>query len=154
MRGQSVRSGVRDMGKRTIRNWWIAGFVIELIALGGSLVVPVATRPGNFLHGHLGASVAILILSGVVALAGVVVQVVAWIEALANTRRLEDKTWHDRLFRWGIVGGLATPLLGIGVFICYGVMLSYLRNGPDGTVVPEEVGATRAPLPRTLAPTG
>jgi hypothetical protein len=100
------------MGKRTIRNLWIGGFIVELIALGGSLVVPFASRPGNFLHGHLGTSVAILILSGVVALAGVVVQVVAWIKALANTRRLEVKTWHDRLFRWGIVGGLTNPAVG------------------------------------------
>jgi hypothetical protein len=30
--------------------------------------------------------------------------------ALSNTKRLEDKTWHDRLLRWGIVGGLTTPL--------------------------------------------
>jgi hypothetical protein len=120
------------MGKREIRNWWIAGFVIELVALGGSLVVPFATRPGRFLHGHLWVSVAILILSGVVALVGIAIQVVAWVNALANTGRLEDRTWHDRLFRWGIVGGLTTPLLGIGAFICYGVMIDYLRKAPDG----------------------
>jgi hypothetical protein len=142
------------MGKRAIRNWWFGGLVIELVAVGGSLVVPFATRSGNFLHGHLGVSVAILALCGAVALVGVIVQVVAWIKALSNSRRLADKTWHDRLFRWGIVGVLTTPLLGLGAFICWGVMISYLRNGPDGTTVAKEQGSTPAPLPRTLAPTG
>jgi hypothetical protein len=141
------------MTKREIRNWWIAGFVVELVALAGSLVVPFATHPGGFLHGHLGASVTILILSGVVALAGVIVQVVAWIKALANTRRLEDRTWHDRLFRWGVIGGLTTPLLGVGAFICYGVMIAYLVDGPDGMAVPEPRGTTPTPSVRTLAPT-
>jgi hypothetical protein len=140
--------------KRAIRNWWIGGFAIELVALGGSLVVPFATRPGNFLHGHLGASVTVLIGCGVVALAGVVVQVVAWVKALANTRRLDDRTWHDRLVRWGIVGALTTPLLGLGAFICWGVMIAYLKNGPDGTAVPEAPVTTTSPLPTTLARTG
>jgi hypothetical protein len=144
------------MGKRAIGNWWIGGFVIELIGLGGSLVVPFATRPGNFLHGHLGASVAILNPQRG-RRPDIIVQVVAWIKALANTRRLEDKTWHDRLFRWGIVGGLTTPLLGLGAFICYGVMIAYLENGPDGMAVSEQQGTTATtatPLPKALAPTG
>jgi hypothetical protein len=52
------------------------------------------------------------------------------------------------------VGGLTTPLLGLGAFICWGVMISYLRRGPDGMAVPETRGATTSPLPRTLAKAG
>jgi len=44
--------------------------------------------------------------------------------------------------------------LGLGAFVCYGVMIAYLENGPDGMAVPEEQRSTAAPLPRTLAPTG
>jgi hypothetical protein len=110
------------------------GFAVELLALAASLVVPVLTRPDRILHGHTRLAFSILISCLLVALGGIAVQVVAWVKALSLTSGPADERWHRRLLTWGIVGGLLTPLLGLGAFICWWVMLDYLRNGPDPSI--------------------
>jgi hypothetical protein len=133
--------------KRQIRQWWFAGFWAEILAFAASLALPVLTRPDRVLHGHARLTFSLLITCLLVALAGVAVQIVAWLKALSITR-VRDELWYRRLLRWGILGGLLTPLLGLGAFICWSVMLDYLRNGPDGLPLParlhpEERSGTR-----------
>jgi hypothetical protein len=64
------------------------------------------------------------IVGGLVVLFGGIGQFVAWIGALANTSRLQDKTWFVIL--------LVLGLLSFGII----AMLVYILAGPDGTTVP------------------
>jgi hypothetical protein len=57
---------------------------------------------------------------------GAIGQFIAWIGAVVNTSRLEDKTWFVVL--------LVLGLLSFG-FIA---MLVYVLAGPDGTALPKE----------------
>ena len=119
------------MSKTTIKKL----FVGSLVALAGGLVLlavagTLAYANGNFvkdgpdvagIHATafgwvmIGlAAVAILVL-----IAAAVTQFVAWIGAVLNTARLEDKTWSIVL--------LVTGLLSFG-FIA---MIAYLIAGPD-----------------------
>jgi uncharacterized membrane protein len=124
-----------DMSKREIRFWWVAGFVAELLAFALSLLIPRAEMPGRLLHGHPRVVVSLLISCALAATIGVAIQVAAWLKAMSNTRRLADAVWYQRLRRWGIIGALLTPLLGLGAFICWAVMLDYLRNGPEAVQI-------------------
>jgi hypothetical protein len=116
--------------KRQIRRWWFAGFWAEVLAFAVSLVLPVLTKPDRVLHGHARLTFSLLITCLLVAMAGVAVQVAAWLKALSVTK-VRDAGWYRRLRKWGINGALLTPFLGLGAFVCWSVMLDYLRNGPD-----------------------
>jgi hypothetical protein len=70
------------------------------------------------------ASVGLLAIVG-----GAIAQFVAWIGAVVNTSRLEDKTWFIVL--------LVLGLLSFG-FIA---MLVYVLAGPDGTATPQQASA-------------
>ena len=70
------------------------------------------------------ASVGLLAIVG-----GGIAQFVAWIGAVVNTSRLEDKTWFIVL--------LVLGLLSFG-FIA---MLVYVLAGPDGTATPQQASA-------------
>ncbi len=65
-----------------------------------------------------------------IAIAGGIVQLAAWIGALVNTNMLQDKTWFIVLLVGGILG-LSFGLLG------FAAMVAYLVAGPDGTASPE-----------------
>ncbi len=90
---------------------------------------------------------------GIVAGAGILVQMAAWIGAVVNTHRLTDKTWFNLLLWIGIIGILTSPLFGIGAMAWWGVTIAYLVAGPDGMVTPQPLTATPAAPPTTLAPT-
>ena len=71
-------------------------------------------------------SMAAVAIVGILAvIGGALAQFVAWIGAVLNTSRLEDKTWFIVL--------LVLGLLSFG-FIA---MLVYILAGPDGTATPE-----------------
>jgi hypothetical protein len=82
-----------------------------------------ATAPAGF-------GLALLGVLGIVA--GAIGQFVAWIGAIVNTSRLDDKTWFIVL--------LVLGLLSFG-FIA---MLVYVLAGPDGTAPPTEVSGPQA----------
>ena len=112
-------------------------FVASLIAVVGGVVLIVGggllllangtvTMSGPDVAGFKpspgGWSVIALILVGVLAaVGGAIGQFVAWIGAVLNTSRLDDKTWFVLL--------LVLGLLSFG-FIA---MLVYVLAGPDGT---------------------
>lgn len=69
------------------------------------------------------ATIAVIIVSGLAIVGGAIGALVAWIGALLNTSRLEDKTWFILL--------LVLGLLSFGFF----AMVAYVIAGPDGTLV-------------------
>jgi hypothetical protein len=112
-------------------------FVGSLLAIGGGLVVTLvaglaAVANGTYImngpdivgmqESGLGwAMVAIAVIGVLVMSAAAIVQFVAWIGAVINTARLEDKTWF-----------LVLLLLGLFSF-GFIAMLVYVIAGPDGT---------------------
>jgi hypothetical protein len=153
------------MAKRTITKWWIWGLVV--IAVGGILILASSLAlaahvvnvtaggsskyvPDNFLW----TAVAVMILGGIVSGGGAVAQLVAWIGAVFNTNRLEDKKWFNLLLWIGIVGIVTSLLHGVGGLILLILMVCYLVAGPDGMAVkPPQMERPTAP-PKTLVPTG
>ena len=67
------------------------------------------------------ALIALAALAVVVMIGAAIAQFVAWLGAVLNTSRLEDKTWFIVL--------LVTGLLSFG----FVAMIVYLIAGPDGT---------------------
>ena len=112
-------------------------FVSSLIAIVGGVVavifgVLIAFASGAVIWsgqditgfeptGATWSGIAFAIVGGLVVVGGAIGQFVAWIGAVINTSRLEDKTWFIVL--------LVLGLLSFG-FIA---MLIYVLAGPDGT---------------------
>jgi hypothetical protein len=152
------------MTKPTIIKTWLVGLVVVLagaaigaIATGVWLAHVVSVTgsgssyvPDNFFW----TTVAFWWGSGIVAVAGILVQVAAWIGAVVNTHRLEDKTWFNLLLWVGMIGILTSPAFGVGAMAWWGVTIAYLIAGPDGMAVEHLQTATPAAPPTKLAPTG
>lgn len=147
------------MAKTTIVRTWFGGLIAlgaGLLLVGLSIVLmlayagtftPAASGSGyDFvptLGGFFWLTTAGIVLGGIFAAVGGIVQLVAWIGALLNTYQLPDKAWFAVL----LVGGLLGFAMGV---IGLATMVAYVLGGPDGMAVrPLE---TR-PLPTTLAPT-
>lgn len=132
------------MTKATITRVWIAG----LIALAAGLIVSAisiglmlgygghfTTLPGGTgyefaprMDGVFWTTVSLLLVGMFIAAVGITLQLVAWIGALVNTYRLEDKTWFAVLLAGGLLG-LAFGLVG------FAVMVAYVVAGPDGLAI-------------------
>lgn len=133
------------MKKITITRIWIAGLVVlaaGLVVGGVSLGMmlanggrwePAATGSGsNFIptmNDYFWTTLGFTITGFTIALAGFVVQIVAWIGALLNTNQLPDKTWF-----WIMLGaGLLTFVTGP---VGFAGMIAYIVAGPDGMAQP------------------
>lgn len=104
----------------------------------GSVLIPssavaLAAHDAGARDGYGRAMVALIALGATFALAGLVIEFVAWAHALSNTRLLRDGRWFTALLWGGAVGILATPIFGIGLFVFGSVMTAYLVAGPDGS---------------------
>lgn len=122
------------MSKQTITRI----FVGSVIAFVGGLVLLVVGVVAAFASGAFVMSgpdvtgfepsalgwtaIAAMIAAGLVMVGSAIAQFVAWIGAVVNTSRLEDKTWFILL--------LVLGLLSFG----FVAMLVYVLAGPDGTV--------------------
>jgi hypothetical protein len=84
------------------------------IAFGGQQFVTVNAGP---FAGAIVGFVAASLLTGI----GTVAAVVSWVGALANTARLENKTWFTTL--------LVSGLVSFG----WVAMIAYILRGPDST---------------------
>jgi hypothetical protein len=121
------------MSKQTITRLFVGSLIAVIVGIVLALIgVALAFASGAFIvSGHDVATVepirltATAILSMVVGglgiVGGAIGQFVAWIGAVINTSKLEDKTWFILL--------LVLGLLSFG-FIA---MLVYVLAGPDGT---------------------
>jgi hypothetical protein len=126
------------MTKSTVTKTFVGSLIamvagLFVVAAGGLLALATGTfeMTGPDVTGfHLSASApAALALAfvGVIAIVGGAIgQFVAWIGAVVNTSRLDDKTWFVVL--------LVLGLLSFG-FIA---MLVYVLAGPDGTAAPNQ----------------
>ena len=93
-----------------------------LVALENGALVMSGPDVTGFRPSAVGWSTIIVMVVGVaVAVGGGIGQFVAWIGAVVNTSRLEDKTWFIVL--------LVLGLLSFG----FVAMLVYVLAGPDGT---------------------
>lgn len=136
------------MTKRTVTRI----FVGSVLGIAGGLVLTVVATLLAFANGSLvyngpdvvgvnestfgWAMIIVATLGGLVMAGGAIGQFVAWIGAVLNTARLEDKTWFVVLL---LLGLLSFGLVG---------MIAYVIAGPDGTEKHEvRVGISARPLP-------
>lgn len=124
------------MAKSTVTKLFVGSLIaimggIFLMALGGLLALSgttLVTSGGDVTGVHVSGSAPQMLsiaLAGLfVVIAGGVAQFVAWIGALMNTSRLDDKTWFILL--------LVLGLLSFGLI----AMLVYVVAGPDGMEIP------------------
>jgi len=155
------------MTKSRITFWWLIGAAVlvvgGLITLFSSLdlVAHIQYLTGNYRFNtfvpdsYFWGLVSLIILGGIGVVGGMVLQFVGWIGAVINTSRLANRTWFNVLLWCGIGGLVLGMIYGLGILLWWGVMIAYLGNGPDGTVVePMLLRATPSEPPKTLAPTG
>lgn len=153
------------MRKPTVVRTWITGVIVTfaglivagigvalMLARGGHWDQVAGTESWNFTanpNGFFWMTVSVIVVGGLVVIAGVVLQLAAWIGALVNTRRLHDQTWFMILLIGGLLG-LVSGLIGLGV------MIAYLVAGPDGMAIDETLQPMSRPptaRPPTLVPT-
>lgn len=100
----------------------------DSFVMDGSDVTGIRSAPASWILIGLAAASMMAIVGGAVA------QFVAWVAAVLNTARLQDKTWFIVL--------LVTGLMGFGTL----AMIIYCIVGPDGSApAPPRRGATATP---------
>lgn len=154
------------MTKSTVTRIWLigvltffVGLVVGGVALGlmfayGGKFVPAASGNGSdFIprtDSYFWTTVSFIAVGCVIALAGAVAQLVAWVGALLNTYLLRDKSWFIVLLAGGLIG------LAFGL-THFAVMIAYVVAGPDGASSCElQLPMQEPPMPRptTFAHTG
>jgi hypothetical protein len=150
------------MTKSTVTRTWFAGLVVLavgllaagvsiglMLAYGGTFTKAPSGNAYDFVPSYdsfFWTTIGIMIAGFVAAAVGGLVQLAAWIGALANTYRLRDKTWFAVLLAGGLLG-LAFGLAG------FAAMVAYLIAGPDGMAAPQPGNLTPASRPSSLAAT-
>ena len=116
-----------------------------MLGYGGTFTYNDATRAYDFvpvLNGFFWSMTGLIVIGGVVAAAGGLVQLVAWIGALVNTYQVPDKTWFAVVLGGGVLG-LFFGLIG------FAAMVAYVIAGPDGNgSATGQAGRGRAGSPR------
>jgi hypothetical protein len=133
---------VISMNKSMITKTWIGGLavlaaglvvagvgVFLMLVYGGNFT-QVTGNPNSYqfvptIDGFFWTTVGVIVLGGVFALVGGIVQFVAWIGALVNSYALPEKTWFTIL----IVSGVLSFFLAI---VGFAGMLAYVIAAPDG----------------------
>ena len=153
---------VRQVTKSAITRTWIGGLavfaagilvaivgVFLMLAYGGTFT-QVDGNPNNYnftpdMNGFFWTTIALIVIGGVIALIGSIVQLAAWVGGLANSYQLPDKAWFLILLLGGILSFAFAP-------IGFAVMIAYVIAAPEGNVYRTQ---PQPPLqqPRPLAPT-
>ncbi|HEY7201553.1 MAG TPA: hypothetical protein VIC57_15135 [Candidatus Dormibacteraeota bacterium] len=141
------------MRKATITRVWLGGLIGIVAGLLGAIVGTILLlayggtwggwNGGDFvptMDAFFWWMVGLITTGALVAVAGAIVQVVAWIGALINTYAAPDKAWFVVL----LIGGLLGIAIAIAPFV---VMVVYLLSGPDG-----DRAVAVPPAPATFAP--
>lgn len=132
------------MNKPTITKIWLGGLIglaaglligglgIGLMLAFGGHFTPLPGVPGEngydfvpTVNAFFWMTVGLTVIGTMIAVAGGVAQLAAWIGALVNTYQLEDKAWFIVLLAGGLLG-LSFGLIG------FAAMVAYLVTGPDG----------------------
>ena len=130
------------MPKSAVRGFWIAGGLVvvpALVLIPASLLALAAhlgqVSPGDWSNpvpDGYSRNLAIGLGIGVVlVIAGAVLQFAAWLAALVNLDRLDDRTWYDSLLLAGVLAIFLTPVFGLGTLLSAVAMIGYLVGGPD-----------------------
>lgn len=150
------------MTKSTITRTWLAGLVALALGLvmaaisiglmvsyGGTFTTSGTDNSYQFVpsfDSFFWTTVAVAIAGFSIVGLGGIAQLVAWIGAMANTYKLQDKAWFVILLVGGVLS-LAFGLLG------FAAMVAYLVAGPDGTAVRQPQVPAPTPRPSALMPT-
>jgi hypothetical protein len=120
----AIVGGVLLAGFAVVAAFWNGAFVTS-----GTDVVDINATP------FFWSMVGLMIVGGLTLIGGAIGQFVAWLGALLNTARLEDKTWFILL--------LVLGLFSFGLI----AMILYVLAGPDATreYVPAGSPTMRAP---------
>ncbi len=145
------------MTKFTITRLWIAGVIAFaaglavagagvglMLAYGGHFTPAVSGNGSDFVptfNGFFWMTITVMVMGGLIAAAGGVAQLCAWIGALVNTYPIQEKTWFIVLLAGGLLGMSFGPL-------GFAAMLAYVIAGPDGVTGESAQGAA----PRVEAP--
>jgi hypothetical protein len=124
------------MSKRAITTLFIgsivaafAGIVLAVAAVAMAFGGGAFQMDGPDVVGLNGSAftwtmIAMMIIGGLTLLGAAIAGLVAWIGALLNTTRIDDKTWF-------------VMLLVLGIFsFGFIAMIAYVIAGPDGTIEP------------------
>ena len=129
------------MTKSTITKTWIgglatfgAGIVVTLVgvflmlAYGGTFTQAAGSNSYEFqpyLNGFFWVTIALIVIGGLIAFVGSIVQLVAWVGALINSYALPERTWFAGLLAGGVLGLAFAP-------VGFAVMIAYVVAAPDG----------------------
>lgn len=152
------------MTKPQITRTWIIGVIVMFVGLiiagismglmfanGGTYVRSVTGNGYDFiprLDSYFWSTVTFITVGGLIAAAGAIAQLVAWIGALVNTYRLLDRTWFIVLLAGGLIG------LAVGL-VQFAVMIAYVIAGPDALSGEQQQAPPQAPpwIPPQAPPT-
>lgn len=146
------------MSKSTITRTWIGGLVVFaagivvamvgvflMLAYGGTFTQIAGTNNYDFtpdINGFFWTTIGLIVIGGVVSVAGGIVQLAAWIGGLFNSYALPSKEWFAILLVGGVLAWFFAP-------IGFAAMLAYVVAAPDG----EPYRKMAAPMPaRQAAP--
>jgi hypothetical protein len=151
------------MKKSTVTRTWLGGLVLLalgllvagisiglMLAYGGTFTKAPTGNGYDFVPSYdsfFWTTIGITIAGFVTAAVAGLVLLAAWIGALVNTYRLQDKTWFVVLLAGGLLG-LAMGLIG------FAAMVAYVIAGPDGVAAGQPRNLAPASRPSSLAPTG
>ncbi|HET7421676.1 MAG TPA: hypothetical protein VFL27_14955 [Candidatus Dormibacteraeota bacterium] len=150
------------MTKSTITKTWIGGLatfaagivaamvgVFLMLGYGGTFTQIPGTNNFDFtpnIDGFFWTTVSVIVVGGVIALIGSIVQLAAWIGALYNAYQAPSKEW----FLIVLIGGLLSVFFAP---IGFAAMLAYVIAAPDGSAYAQVQPPAPAQRPSPLAPT-
>ena len=139
--GAKLAVEVNEMTKSTVTRTWVAGLavfaagivasivgVFLMLAYGGVFTQVGTSDAYNFtpnLDGFFWTAVSIIVVGGLITLAGSIVQLAAWIGGLVNSYLLPSKGWFTVLLLGGVFSLVFAP-------IGFAAMLAYVVAAPDG----------------------
>lgn len=150
------------MIKSTITKTWIGGLAIFaagilaamvgvflMLAYGGTVAQVAGTNNYDFtptVNGFFWMTVAVIVVGGLTALIGGIVQLAAWVGALVNSYLLPEKTWFLILLIGGVLSLAFAP-------VGFAVMVAYVVAAPDGTPYRQAQAPVTSQQAGPLAPT-
>ena len=150
------------MSKSAINKTWIGGLVVFALGIvaslvgvflmlgyGGTFTQVAGTNNYDFtpdMNGFFWTAVTVIVVGGLVALAGSIVQLVAWIAGLFNSYLLPEKAWFLVLLLGGLLSFAFAPI-GLAV------MIAYVVAAPDGLPYRQAKAPAAPQQPAPLAST-
>lgn len=146
------------MTKSAITKTWVGGLavfaagivvaivgVFLMLAYGGTFTQVAGTNNYDFtpdMSGFFWTTIGVIVVGGLVALIGSVVQLAAWIGGLVNSYALPEKTWFTILLVGGVLSVAFAP-------IGFAAMVAYVIAAPDGEPYRQAKAPTGALVPTT-----